>query len=373
MRTGQRSSAFVVAAMLAVAPWVAAAQEVPQGMLLSASMSSEHQQAFRAGLERIKGVALVADIGRARIYFVATRDESGAPVDTAHSGYQYMLDAMVFDPASFAMLTGGADGDLLAGLRAGDAVLSETSAEIRRLGVGGQIEFIDGTTVTVRGIVPDSTIQNREIALADPGLARGDGTVRRTFLIRYFGPEDTIEERMEALLPEDARLRLRSLTPSDFVRSTAAILPQAMIKHYLGEFAYKPTEGRTFRRDAAWETANMVITDVPLLGQVRCHRVLIPALTGAMNEVIDRGIGHLIDPSAFQGCDNPRLISVGRGFSRHAWGAAVDINYGDDPVLRSNAQDPRLVAIMDRWRFTSGHLFHNSDPGHFEFVGPPKL
>ena len=105
---------------------------------------------------------------------------------------------------------------------------------------------------------------------------------------------------------------------------------------------------------------------------MRCHTVLVPALQGAMQEVINSGLAFLISREAFQGCDNPRLIAEGRGFSRHAWGAAVDINYSDDSTIRANGADPRLVAIMERWGFTSGHLWHNPDPGHFEYVGPPQ-
>ena len=142
---------------------------------------------------------------------------------------------------------------------------------------------------------------------------------------------------------------------------------------HLGEFAYRPTEGRYFQRDPEWESTNLINAEIPLLGEVRCHKVLVPALIGAMNEVISQGLASLIDPGAFQGCDNPRLIAEGRGFSRHAWGAAVDINYGDDPELQANARDPRLVNIMALWGFTSGHLFNTADPGHFEFVGPPRL
>ena len=34
--------------------------------------------------------------------------------------------------------------------------------------------------------------------------------------------------------------------------------------------------------------------------------------------------------------------------------------------------DPRLVEVMERWGFTSGHQWLISDPGHFEYVQPPS-
>jgi hypothetical protein len=165
---------------------------------------------------------------------------------------------------------------------------------------------------------------------------------------------------------------LRSTEPSEFLTSPAAILPQAQMKLALGEFSFRPTNGRYIERDRVWVEDNLINAEIPLLGRVRCHAVLVPALQGAMQEVINADLAFLISPEAFQGCDNPRLIGVGRGFSRHAWGGAVDLNYSDDATIRANGADPRLVEIMRQWGFTSGHLWHNPDPGHFEYVGPPQ-
>ena len=110
-----------------------------------------------------------------------------------------------------------------------------------------------------------------------------------------------------------------------------------------------------------------------LIGTVSCHRALVPALTGALKEVADRGLGFRIDRAGFRGCAKARLIAPGSGLSRHAWGAAVDLNFGNGPQGRINARDPRLVAIMARWGFTSGHTWLVPDAGHFEYFRPPAL
>ena len=112
---------------------------------------------------------------------------------------------------------------------------------------------------------------------------------------------------------------------------------------------------------------NIVLADVPLLGKFKCHRDLIPPLVGAMEQLITEGLAFLIDRHAFRGCDNGRMIGGGRSLSRHSWGAAVDLNY-----LLDIATDPRLIRIMEQWGFTSGHAWLISDPGHFEYVGPPS-
>lgn len=88
-----------------------------------------------------------------------------------------------------------------------------------------------------------------------------------------------------------------------------------------------------------------------------------------MQELIDRNLDILIDPEGFRGCDKARLIAPNSGISRHAWGAALDINFGADRASR--AQDPRLIEIMTRWGFTSGHAWLVPDPGHFEYARRP--
>ncbi len=70
------------------------------------------------------------------------------------------------------------------------------------------------------------------------------------------------------------------------------------------------------------------------------------------------------------GCWNPRLIRADDGISRHAWGAALDLNVNANPTGLASAQDPRLVEVMQRWGFTSGAHWLVPDPSHFEYLQP---
>jgi hypothetical protein len=151
------------------------------------------------------------------------------------------------------------------------------------------------------------------------------------------------------------------------------VLPQVLIKDQFGEFWFRPTPGDVaFDIGAAWMDDNIVAADVPLLGAVTCHRNLVPALAGAMEELIQRNLSFLIRPEEFRGCFNPRYIANGKGISRHAWGAAVDINLTSNPEGLESAQDPRLIEVMERWGFTSGHDWLVPDPGHFEYIQPAR-
>ena len=366
----------LAAALASAAPAVAAEATVQApdaaGILLSASTQGEGIDGLRAILMKMRGVEAVAPVGRRYLHLVRSWNADGEVVTRTRPGYAIPVDATVIDPETFAALVAVADAPAVAALAHGDALLGVAAADVRGLGVGGRLEMNDGSAYVIRGIIDDGLIQNRELVIAEPGYGTGESDSRPRLVFRYTGPQETLEDDLTALLPEDAPLRLRALEPSEFIRTYAPVLPQARIKLALGEFSYRPGAGRSFERDPWWVEENLVTAVVPILGRVRCHRMLIPALHGAMQEVIDRGLAFLVDAGAYRGCDNPRLIAVGRGVSRHAWAAAVDLNYGDDAEVRANAADPRLVSVMQRWGFTSGHLWNRPDPGHFEYVGAPQ-
>src|SRR5439155_626149 len=69
--------------------------------------------------------------------------------------------------------------------------------------------------------------------------------------------------------------------------------------------------------------------------------------------------------------DGDRTLIEGGDRSRHAWGAAVDLNYAKNPTQIVSAQDPRLVDVMTRWGFTWGGHWLVPDPAHFEFLRLP--
>jgi len=159
------------------------------------------------------------------------------------------------------------------------------------------------------------------------------------------------------------------------MRHGDAVLPQIFIKTALGEFGYGSRSGSEFSQDPAYIDAYIIEADVPILGAVTCHETVVDMLRGAMTELVDNGLGHLVEPAGFAGCWNPRYIraTTGRpaGISRHAWGAALDLNAAANPVGSAGTQDPRLVAVMGDWGFTWGGDWLVPDPMHFEYGVAP--
>ena len=138
----------------------------------------------------------------------------------------------------------------------------------------------------------------------------------------------------------------------------------------LGEFAARPLPNGSLAMDPAWEAAHIVTASVPILGQVRCNRAIIPQVRGALSELIRDGLSQLIDPTAYAGCYSARFLNRDptASISHHSWGAALDINVSTNHFGQVPHQDPRLVAVFERWGFTWGGRWLVPDGMHFEFV-----
>ena len=121
----------------------------------------------------------------------------------------------------------------------------------------------------------------------------------------------------------------------------------------------------------AWVDEHIVTEEVPLLeGSVRCHERLLPQLRGALGELEERDLGHLIDAEQYGGCWVPRHIlrDADRALSLHAWGLAVDINVAQNPYGAEPRMDPRVVDAFERWGFTWGGRWRTPDGMHFELI-----
>ncbi|MGB7859907.1 MAG: M15 family metallopeptidase, partial [Acidimicrobiia bacterium] len=287
-------------------------------------------------------------------------------------GYVIPLEVMAFDPDTYPAFLTKKDLSSFLTLNPGEILLGSTAAQMRGLGPGGAITLENGSTVAVTAVVDDVLIGGAEAAVSMRGAELVGVNVERYLLVRYGGSRKESESAIRAVIPNGVSVRLRAPGESPVLRHGDAVLPQALIKERFGEFEYRPDGSQGFELDPGWSRANIVTVDVPLLGSVTCHRNLLPALSGAMEELIDRNLSFLIRPAEFAGCFNPRFIANRRSISRHAWGAAVDINMGSNPEGVESAQDPRLIEVMERWGFTSGHDWLIPDPGHFEYLRPPE-
>lgn len=304
------------------------------------------------------------------VELVASRSADGEVVDALAEGFVIALDAIALD-AGFSDFVPASTSDLVADLATGEALLSRTSAQLRRTGAGGTLSLASGHELRIAGVVDDEVIGGAELAVSEAtGTAIGVVTPRYV-LVRHRGDRAAVETAVRDLAPGPVRIRGPGETP--FLRHGDAVLPQAAVKQRFGEFSYRRLPGtRDVVQEAEWAREHIVTIELPLLGTVRCHRTLVEQLTGALRELDARNLGWLIQPEGFAGCHAARYTSSRAQLSRHAWGIAVDINVHKNPMGAASAQDPRLVEVFQRWGFTWGGEWLVPDAGHFEYLQPPR-
>jgi len=136
----------------------------------------------------------------------------------------------------------------------------------------------------------------------------------------------------------------------------------------VGSFSYRYFGDGSIQPDAAWVSANITTETVPILGDVNGHRVMLPQLRGALQEVVDRGLADEIHPEEYAGCYVPRFIGrdPSNGLSLHSWGIAVDLNVPGNLRGTVGEIDRTVVAIFKKWGFAWGGDWSYTDPMHFE-------
>ena len=103
---------------------------------------------------------------------VSSARSDGSAVDQAASGWAYPQDTLAVDPTSYGSFTNDpADRSLLKGLVAGDALLTESSAELRGLDVGSTME-LRGGSLTVAGVISDRSGGEAELIVHRDDAAR---------------------------------------------------------------------------------------------------------------------------------------------------------------------------------------------------------
>jgi hypothetical protein len=147
------------------------------------------------------------------------------------------------------------------------------------------------------------------------------------------------------------------------------------VQRIFGRFQYRESQSQRGRIviDPAWVRANIVTRQLPIVGSVRCHRLIADQLHDVFAEIERQGLAPLIDVADWRGpggCFVPRhmMWNPRRALSRHSWGIAIDINTSTNRYGTRGKMDPRIVAIFERHGFRWGGRWRPPDPMHFEAV-----
>jgi hypothetical protein len=184
---------------------------------------------------------------------------------------------------------------------------------------------------------------------------------------------------MDETSPQSIRKQLQSYAGSrasvqilgpdlDLGATQTAFLTGGSVSAAVGSFSYRANPDGTVTPDPRWVAANIRTEEMPIIGRVTGHRVMLPQLRAALNEVVvkrlEKSIYH------YDGCYVPRFIAhdPSRGLSFHTFGTAIDLNAADNYRGIAGKMDRAVVAIFKRWGFAWGGDWNYTDPMHFELA-----
>jgi len=318
--------------------------------------------AARAGA--VPGVEEVLYVRRGQTLLQRVTRTSGEMVQQVRPGYAIPVDTLVADPRAYASMLPGRPRGAVEQLRAGEAVLGEAAAVRRGVDVGDSLEFAGGK-LYVGAVVDDASLNGAEMLISRP---EAGVQLRGALVLARIGARGGDRALARAFARERGQVVWRGYP---YGTRRGPIAQPGELKARFGEVAVKVPFGRDWvRLDPDWVRQNIVEEQLPILGPVKCNRVLMPRLRAALSDLERRGLSRLVDRGDFAGCYAPRRIPVTGALSLHALGLAVDLNAHANPYAKRSRQDPRLVRVMRRHGFTWGGAWPTvKDAMHFEWQG----
>lgn len=248
-----------------------------------------------------------------------------------------------------------------------------TFAAAKRLGLEGAAEIeIAGTAFPVGAVADNGTPNVVDILVQNGAERQLDFGAPKMAVV---GAESgvTIQRLGRQLRATSPGIKLRRLVLSDTApapkTNAGAPEPVGYISGgVIGQMRFQILPNGFIRPDPSWVSANIVSANVPILGTVQCHRLMIPRLEAALEAIQEAGLAPLIRPRDYGGCYVPRFIDRDprKPLSLHAFGLAVDLNVSSNGLGTRGDMDPRIVQIFEKVGFTWGGRWSRPDPMHFE-------
>ena len=242
----------------------------------------------------------------------------------------------------------------------------------KRLGIKSSEELRLGNSAIQVGAFADNGVPNIADVLVSPQVARQVDLGAPRVLVVGAKTGVTIESLGRDLKKRLPNARFRRIR-SESLQPASQPAPQAVgtaTGATIGTMSFRILKNGFIDPDPAWVASNIATGTVPILGTVRCHRIMFPQLSAALGEIAERGLADEIRVGEYAGCYVPRFIDRDprRGLSMHAFGLAFDINTSTNGLGTRGDLHPEVVATFEKWGFAWGGRWSRPDPMHFELA-----
>ena len=339
----------------------------PKGIVLAWAPGGIPHAAERA-VELLPGVRRATTVFAGLDWIESARRPDGTKIPGPPKGMRIPFEVAAVRPRQYARFVPPSERGTLLALEPGRMLLAESSVDLRGGGAGMSLNLF-GRRTRVSGVISDVATNGYEAIVATPPPASWDRVDRFLLVHNRNAKRAAIERAIRRHLEPGRALRIRVNDEQPFLRYGDAVHPQLVLKKEFGEFAARPLPDGRIEIDPEWQETYIRGARVPVLGEVTCHRALIPQLRRAMRAIQSGGLTHLIDRSGYGGCYGPRFINSDPGgrLSHHAWGIAFDINVPDNPFGAEPTLPARVVEAIERGGFTWGGRWLIPDGMHFEW------
>jgi hypothetical protein len=286
----------------------------------------------------------------------------------------------VVAPLAYLAAVGGEQMAAVAG--PGMVLMGESSAGLRDARAGDTIVLRDSRfrmrMFTIGAVVPDAFVEWGDLFISTESAAPlGVTSIARIAITGITSPALVLSKLRARGVVIGSTYRLRTSWDR---KNPDGTLGAVTIKKRLGEFAYRPAGGSAIEIDMKWRVDNILyrhrFADIGLRNNY--HRVVVDAIQGALSEIRQRGLARYVNvanANRYGGCFVGRINRFAGTFgspSRHAYGAALDINTTENQQWTVPKMNCEIVFIFRKWGFAWGGNFWPSDGMHFEYVGEPR-
>jgi hypothetical protein len=283
----------------------------------------------------------------------------------------HVVRAAAVDPSAFRRFAAQGTAEttpVWLAVARGDAIVSHSLANGLKLHLGGDapVAGLHGRTAsTLRvGAFATTGIPGTDV-IVDDEVGRSLGLPAASGMLLIAGKDvDPVHLAGEVRAVTGQGGSVDLLTPP--AANPVAFLTGSRAAQAFGAFSYRYFPDGTIEPDSRWVNENIVTETVPIFGRVTCHRLMLPQLRGALNDVVAAGLASTLH--TYDGCYVPKYIerSPTHAISLHTWGIAIDLDASTNYRGIKGTMDPKVVEIFKRWGFRWGGDWSWTDPMHFE-------